>query len=229
MSHATPPNRRGFLGRLGAGAVAALGLTGLEGFAPATRARATAMRGPAGRAADPSLDAWLDRIKGTHKVLFDSPAPADGLPAVWPRVYLVTLDQAYPGASKDASVVLVLRHEAAPLGLNDAMWAKYPLGEQTGVKENGQPAKRNIYTEITDLPLPEIGLNNLIKTGVLVGVCNMALTVGAGAIAKKTGGDATKIHQEFVDNVLPGIQLLPSGVLGVDLAQEKGCTYCFAG
>ncbi len=221
-------HRRGFIGRLGA--AAALGFTGLAGFAPATHGRTKpGVTSPLRGAADPSLDAWLERIKGTHKIVFDSPAPHGGLPAVWPRVYLLTLDQTYPGAAKDATAVLVLRHESAALGLQDAMWAKYPFGEDLKIEENGKPARRNIYADIKGLPLPDIGVTRLIDTGVLVGVCNMALTVDAAAVAKKTGGDAAKIHQDWVDHLLPGVQLVPSGVLAVGLAQEKGANYCFAG
>ena len=29
--------------------------------------------------------------------------------------------------------------------------------------------------------------------------------------------------------VLPGVTVVPSGVIAVNCAQEKGCAYCFAG
>jgi len=29
--------------------------------------------------------------------------------------------------------------------------------------------------------------------------------------------------------VLPGVQVVPSGVLAINGAQARGCTYCFAG
>ena len=38
-----------------------------------------------------------------------------------------------------------------------------------------------------------------------------------------------EVKKDWVAGVLPGIQLVPSGVLAVNRAQEHGCTYCFAG
>ena len=39
--------------------------------------------------------------------------------------------------------------------------------------------------------------------------------------------DADTVHKDMMDGVLPGIQLLPSGVWGVGRAQEHGCGYCW--
>ena len=40
---------------------------------------------------------------------------------------------------------------------------------------------------------------------------------------------ATKRSKEFAANLLPGVTILPSGVWGVNRAQEAGCTYCAGG
>ena len=37
------------------------------------------------------------------------------------------------------------------------------------------------------------------------------------------------VKQDWLAAVLPGVQVVPSGVLAVNGAQSKGCTYCFAG
>ena len=214
--------RRGFLGRV-AGALA-LGVTGL----PAGTLAATGL--PRSRAAgvDPQLEAWLNRIKGQHRIVFDAPGANDGFPLVFPRIYLNTMSATYGTTGADSTAVVVLRHHAAPFALNDDMWAKYKLGAALNVKDGNDPATRNIYTTITGLPLPGVGAVPLLQSGVLIGVCNVALTVQAGAIAKAQGLDAAAVHADFVANLLTGVQVLPSGVLGVGLAQEKGCGYCFA-
>ena len=41
--------------------------------------------------------------------------------------------------------------------------------------------------------------------------------------------DAAQVKQDWIANLLPGIVVVPSGVLAVSRAQEKGCAYCFAG
>jgi intracellular sulfur oxidation DsrE/DsrF family protein len=213
-----PTPRRGFLGTVAAAAAA----VGLGGSLPSR----LAAESPSARSSNPDLEAWFGKIKGKHRQVFDSPRPAEGLPGVWPRVYLMTMADTYPGESITA--VLIIRHDAIPLALNDAMWSKYKLGEAFNIKAGETPATTNIYATIKGLPIPNIGVAELVKTGVLVGACNMALKVAGLTIAKQTGGDADAIHKELVDNVLPGIQVVPSGVMAVGRAQEMGCKYCFA-
>ena len=41
--------------------------------------------------------------------------------------------------------------------------------------------------------------------------------------------DAMEVKNDWKANLLPGIQIVPSGVWAVGRAQEHGCTYCFAG
>ncbi len=210
-------HRRGFITRL-AGAV------GLAAIAP-TRLLAE----PHARSDDPKLEEWFDRIKGTHRIVFDAPEPNSGLAVIWPRVYLLSMSETYQTAAAQHATVVILRHEAAALALGDAMWAKYKFGEQLKVDDNGKPATRNVYATITGLPIPQLGVVELLKTGTLIGVCNVALTVLAGTLAGKTGGKADDVKAELLANVYPGIQVVPSGVMAVGRAQEKGCNYCFAG
>jgi hypothetical protein len=212
-----PTHRRGFLTRL-AGAV------GLAAIAPRRL-----FAEPAAPSQDPQLEAWFNRIRGAHRIVFDAPGANSGMPVIWPRVYLMTMKDTYQTTDADESAVVILRHEGAPLALGDAMWDKYKFGEQLKVDDNGHPATRNVFATITGLPIPGLGVVELLKSGVLIGVCNVALTVLSGALAAKSGGKADDIHAELVANVYPGIQVVPSGVMAVGRAQEKGCNYCFAG
>jgi hypothetical protein len=215
-------HRRGFLGRM-AGALA-LGVTGV----PAGVLSATGLPTSRAAGADPQLDAWLGKIKGQHRIVFDAPGANDGFPLVFPRVYLNTMNATYGTTDADSTAVVILRHHAAPFALTDDMWAKYKLGAALNVNDGSAPATRNIYATITGLPLTGVGALPLLQSGVLIGACNVALTVQAGQIAKAQGLDAAAVHADFVAHLFPGVQVLPSGVLGVGLAQEKGCGYCFA-
>lgn len=210
--------RRGFLGRLAAAAAAA----GLSSAVPSTLDAET----PHEASPDPALDAWFGKIKGKHKIVFDVPEPNSGMGAIWPRVYLNTMKATYPG---DATAVVILRHGGIPLGMNDALWAKYKLGETFSIKEGDAPAMRNIYATITGLPIPGLGIAELLKSGVLVGLCDVALTVYSSGAAKKMGMQPDAVKNEWIAGLLPGVQIVPSGVLGVARAQELGCVYCFAG
>ncbi len=221
-------HRRGFLGRLAAGA-AAFGLGDVVAPAPAA-ARPLPTGGRA--SADPQFEAWLGKITGKHKMVFDTPAP-NMFALAWARVFLNTTNETYGTTDADNSVVVVLRHSGIPFGMNSALWAKYKFGEFFKVTDGATsaPAVRHPYTiaKAGELPIPGMGLDELVAKGVLFGICNVALTVYSGMLAKQTGMQAEAVKQDWVAGLLPGVQVVPSGVIAVNRTQERGCAYCFAG
>lgn len=220
-------NRRNFLGQLVTGA-AALGATTL--LDPLQLAAATA------RAATPadekSLQAWFGKLKGKHKQVFDCMTPDGGIPLAWARVFLMT-NKAVGVADGNASAVVILRHESIPLAMENRLWAKYKFGEVFKINDGATkaPAIRNMFwkPKPKELPLPGMSVDELLDSGVLIGVCDMALTVYSSIIAGETKGNADEIKKDWVSGILPGIEIVPSGVLAVNRAQEHGCTYCWAG
>jgi intracellular sulfur oxidation DsrE/DsrF family protein len=48
-------------------------------------------------------------------------------------------------------------------------------------------------------------------------------------VAQKMSLDPAAVKADWVAGLIPGVQVVPSGVLAVARAQEKGCAYCFAG
>jgi intracellular sulfur oxidation DsrE/DsrF family protein len=216
---ATKTARRGFLGRIAAAAA----VVGLGGALPS---RVAAENAPRERSSDAALEAWFGKIQGKHRIIFDAPEPNEGLSAIWPRVYLNTMQATYPGT---ATAVVILRHGAIPLAMGDALWAKYNIGEMFKIKDGDAPAKKNPYATITGLPITGLGIAELLKSGVLVGACDVALTIYSSGAAQKMSLDPAAVKKEWIAGLLPGVQVVPSGVLGVAHAQELGCVYCFAG
>jgi intracellular sulfur oxidation DsrE/DsrF family protein len=216
--------RRGFLGRLAATAAA-----GVAGLTPLRLEAQPTSHQPITGAVDPSFETWLNRITGKHKMLFDAPEVNGGMPVVWPRVWLNGNNENYATKDGDNSAVIVLRHSAIPIAMQDALWAKYKLGEVFGIKDGETLAVRNIFADVMPLPLPGTGLKALLASGAQVGCCNVALTVYSGMVAQKMSMDAAAVKAEWVAGLLPGVQVVPSGVLAVARSQEKGCVYCFAG
>jgi hypothetical protein len=219
--------RRGFLGALAVGA-AALGIP-----VHAQPLLTTAEGEGSSPGAGPSdFEDWLGRIKGKHRQVFDAPGVNDGMPLAWARVFLMTNKQVGIPA-ENVTAVVVLRHGAIPLALKHDLWAKYKMGEVFKVtdKATNAPAERNPYFQPKpgELLLPDMSVEALQKSGVLLGVCDMALTVYSRIVAKNLSMDGAEVKKEWVAGVLPGIQLVPSGVLAVNRAQEHGCTYCYAG
>ena len=215
-------HRRGFLGTLAA--TVAAGLTTMTPLRLEAKPRASSST-----AGDASFEAWLNKITGKHKMLFDAPEVNSGMPVVWPRVWLNGNNENYGTKDAENSAVIVLRHGAIPIAMKDELWAKYKLGEVFNVKDGDAPAVKNTFAKVLPLPLPGTGLEALLAAGAQVGCCNVALTVYSGMVAQKMGMDAAAVKAEWVAGLIPGVQVVPSGVLAVARAQEKGCVYCFAG
>lgn len=222
--------RRGFLGAL-ATSVATLGVTTLA-------APFTAMATPAFTPHEiADAEAWFNKIKGKHRIVFDATRPHELLPFAWPRVFLLT-NAATGTPEKECSVVVVLRHDAIPYAMKSELWAKYKFGEIFKAEDPAtkQPALRNPFWQPGpgDFKVPgfgpvSIGINELQDSGVMFCVCDAALTVYSAAVAAQLNLDAAAVKKEWVAGLLPNIQPMPSGVWAVSRAQEHGCSYCFAG
>ena len=214
--------RRGFLGTLAATAAA-----GLASLTPLRLEAAPRNSSAAGM--DAAFETWLNRITGKHKMVFDAPEVNGGMPVIWPRVWLNGNNENYGTKDAENSGVIILRHSAIPIAMKDEVWAKYKLGEAFNIKDGETPATKNGFAEVMPLPLPGTGLKALLASGVQVGVCNVALTVYSAMVAQKMGADPAAVKADWVAALLPGCQVVPSGVLAVSRTQEKGCAYCFAG
>ncbi|GAC1421109.1 MAG: hypothetical protein NVS1B13_19780 [Flavisolibacter sp.] len=222
-------HRRGFLGSLATGAVAA-GLATI-----ATPLQAMAHQPNNSDPDDP--DAWFNKVKGKHKIVFDATGPHEVFPFAWPLVFMMTNEK--PGETeRNATAVVVLRHDAIPYALDTPLWEKYHLGEVFKISDPHTKASslRNAFWKPSpgDYKIPgignvNIGINELQEKGVMFCVCNVALTVYSAAIAEKMGVESSKVFKDFTTGVLPGIQIVPSGVWAVGRAQEHGCAYCFVG
>jgi hypothetical protein len=64
---------------------------------------------------------------------------------------------------------------------------------------------------------------------VVFGACNIALLGLSKQLASNVSASADDAAKECAANLVPEITLLPSGVWGVNRAQEAGCTYCAGG
>ena len=227
QDHKSTTNRRDFLGKIAMGA-GALTIASLA-FPSPLAAHSNPVKSSAG---DP--EEWLNQIKGKHRIVFDVAEPQGMMPLAWSRVFLMTNQQT--GADpNDCTAVVVLRHEAIPYAFNDSVWEKYKLGEGSKINDpkTGAPATRNIFWKPAegDFKVPgignvKIGINELMDDGVLFGVCSVAILVNSHAMAQKMNLDGDTVHKDMMDGILPGIQLLPSGVWAVGRAQEHECNYC---
>jgi len=235
MSHADNTGRRGFLGRIFGAAAAAATVP-----AAAMGAAAFQESGP---------DDWLKEVKGTHRCLFDFPQHNYGMPLLHILNYLNTYNEAYKTGSGQVGAVGTFYslggRASIPLAFNDASWAKYGLGEYTGLKDaSGKPYTRNVFRQPTkdDLHLvmqaiqsptipalaeavPALGIENLQKMGTKFLLCANALEGWCLELEARGKGKATEISKDLRANVLPGVTIVPAMVIAIEKAQGAGIRY----
>ncbi len=231
-------DRRGFLGKV-FGAVAAAGILGGKVEAQNKTAAAPAA-GP---------DAWISEVKGTHKCLFDFPQHKNGVPLLHILNYIKTYNEAYkaaPGTVSAVGTFYALGTQASiSLGFNDAMWAKYGLGDYTGLKDkSGKSYTRNVFYRPTkddmhiliqafqtpNIPeladaVPALGIENLQKMGTKFILCNNALGAWTLELQARGKGKAETIGAELTANLLPGVTIVPAMVIAIEKAQAAGIRY----
>ena len=155
-----------------------------------------------------------------------------GFGLAWSRIFYMTNNETGVPDS-DITIVAVLRHNALPLAFADSAWEKYKLGEVFHITDpkTKAPSVRNIFAHVQpdELPLPKMSVDDLLASGVLFGACNMAIKFYSGIVSKAQNVPVDQVRQDWTAAVLPGIQIVPSGVWAVNRAQEHGCSYCFAG
>ena len=132
-----------------------------------------------------------------------------------------------------------------PLAFNDAMWAKYGLGDYTGLKDAaGKPYTRNVFYRPTadDLHLlmaaiqsptipafagamPAIGIESLQKMGTTFLLCANAFGGWCEELAVRGKGKSEDLQKELGANMLPGVVMVPAMVIAIEKAQAAGIAY----
>ena len=216
-------NRRWFLGVLAVGATT-LGLRGLA--SPLTTKQKKLNPEPS------DLEAWFNSLNGKHKMVFDAVSTNDGLPIVYTFNFMSTNNQT--GTPDDQlSALVVFRSKAILAALNDNAWNKYKLGKLFKVIDysTNAPAERNLFWEPREgeMPNPGMSIKTLQERGVKFCVCETAITLTSRQYAISKSLDPSQVKNEWIANLLPGIQVVPSGVWALGRAQEHDCAYCYAG
>jgi intracellular sulfur oxidation DsrE/DsrF family protein len=224
-------HRRGFLGTLAAGAAAISAATIASPLTAAAEVARTATAYPE------DADAWFAKMKGKHKIIYDVPVPNGIMPFAWSKVFLLT-NAATGTPEKENNVVVVLRHDGIPFAFEDRIWEKYKFGELFNVHDMGgtTPSVRNFMYkakpgtfQVPGLGPVDIGIDQLQESGAMFCVCDMAMTVYSAVKAGQIGGNPADVKKDWISGLLPGVQVVPSGVWAVGRAQEHGCAYCYAG
>lgn len=240
-------SRKNFLrgGALAAGALALAKKAAAEekpaaapaGAAPAGPPPPTAIHFPVLKPAEFDSKKFHAVLKAqkAHKVVFQSVEPAvivPGLSSLAIHIQnLLNAGEFSLGWGKgNVGSIAVLYGPSVVFALNDAAWAKYKLGAmikdpsvtknvfypaETGMSWDGDPgAGGNIYQDWS--------LEACQKRGTTFMVCHNALTAFAAMTAMQSGGDPAATLADWKANLLPGMLIVPAGVIAVQAAQEAG-------
>ena len=234
MNFESKTHRRSFLGRMfGTVAVASL---------PTAAALAA-------EATESGTDDWIKEVKGNHRCLFDFPQHKNAMPLLHILNYINTYSAAYKTGAGQVGAVGTFysagNQASIPLGFNDAMWAKYRLGEYLGLKDaDGTPYTRNVFNRPTsqdlhlvmkaiDAPMipaladavPALGIESLQKMGAKFLLCANALGIWCLELEARGKGKAPDIEKELRANLLPDVTIVPAMVIAIEKAQEAGIRY----
>ena len=225
-------DRRDFLGRATTGAALLAGFP-LAMAATACAAQGSEAQGSGAQAANGEWDlSWVNRLTGKHKAVFDCAEIESGYgvwrAAAWAGQY----QQVLGAAASDLSPVVILRHNAIALAMNQAFWDKYGIGKAKSVTHpiTLQPTDRNpalLSGEADGVPAPfdQAALQKQIERGVVVLACNLALEDCVQMVRTKDNVDAEAARRTAIAHMVPGVILQPSGVFAAVRGQEAGAVY----
>jgi hypothetical protein len=220
--------RRDFLGWLGASTV--LAATGNPLHASPVRTPQTAPQ-PVSTAWDMG---WVERLTGKYRAVFDSPAVSEGDALFRAVLWRDQHKEVYGTPLSDLNAVIVIRHTAIPLAMNDAYWERYRIGKEVKLKD---PATKK-WTVINPIRVTAPGtpakwtdysLERFMAQGGTVLACNLAF---GEVVHRVRTEEKLKTRDEAVarakEMLIPGIVLQPSGIFAALKAQEAGCNYIMA-
>lgn len=176
---------------------------------------------------------WADRIQGKFRAVFDSPGLSEGAALFRAMVWCDQYKAVYGTARTEMSPVLVVRHEAIHLAMDDEYWMRFKIGKQVKLKtpEGKKWAEANPI-RVSPPGTPEkwanYNLEHFIGEGGIVLACNLAFAEVVDKFAKEDKLEYEPAKARAREHLVPGVILQPSGVFGVLRAEEAGCRYILA-
>ena len=144
-------------------------------------------------------------------------------PLRFARNYLDTFRDVYHLQFPDVNTAVGISGPAFPMNATDRLWVKYRLGERGKIIDpmTKQPAVRNIfYDDGTDT-----SVKAMQARGTIFWQCNVALGGVAMQLANAFGMPFPEVRADLIAGLNPGVRLMPSHVMSLGLAQERGFTY----
>jgi hypothetical protein len=194
--------------------------TSLAGVA-AVQVEAVAAQAPTA----PADLAWLDGFRGRHKQAYDYGGfdLTDPLPPLrFPRNYLNSVRDSARLEFPEVNTAVGISAPSFPLNASYKLWQEYGLGERFKIIDptTKKPAVRNVF-----LDGGEFSVKALQARGTVFWQCQYALDFVAGQLAQGTGRPVAEVRANLIAGLNPGVRLVPSHMMALGAAQERGFTY----
>lgn len=176
---------------------------------------------------------WTDRVTGKYKGVFDSPETAEGTGLLRACIWRDQHKEVYGTPLSDTSSVLVVRHEAMALVMNDEFWKRFHMGKEEKMTDpdTKHPYEKNpirIAEANASGPRARYNMTDFVADGGVVLGCGLAFRMVVGMFQKADKLSPAEANKVAREHLLPGVILQPSGIFAVLRAQEIGCNYVLA-
>jgi hypothetical protein len=174
---------------------------------------------------------WADKLASKRAAVFDCTEVESGS-GVW-RAHVWTDQMVDVLKAKPADVVpvIVLRHNAIILAMQQSFWDKYNIGEAKKVTDpmTDKPTKKNpVLVDEKDpaqAASSAAGLQQQISRGAVALACNMAFAECVSTVESHEKLSPEAARKVAISYVVPGVILQPSGVFATIHAQAAGAHY----
>jgi len=194
-------------------------LTQLGAFGAMTAFDASEMEAALAPAAGKWDMSWVDALASAqYRVVFNAEEIADGAAMDYAEVFLDHFREAQGTTDAQTRPVIVFRRLGTPMALDDVLWDRYGVGEDSKITDSRThaAAKRNIYK-------PRI--ETLRQRGLISLVCSIALGNWSSRAAKRSGRKVDEVLADARANLIPGTIIVPSGIFALIRAQNAGCAF----
>jgi hypothetical protein len=169
--------------------------------------------------------AWLDQVHGAHKQAYDLGSfdlGADNRPLRFCKNFLDTFRDVFRQEYPLVNTAVGISGPAFAMNASDRLWEKYKLGERSKILDpmTKQPSVRNIFLDGSD-----ISIKAMQARGTVFWQCNVALGNVAQQLADQFKMPVAEVRADLIAGLNPGVKLMPSHVMALALAQERGFTY----
>jgi intracellular sulfur oxidation DsrE/DsrF family protein len=224
-AHDAASARRGFIGRIIAGAA------GLVAVGSSPRLLAATTAGSGNSPSTHPGDDWIKALTAPHRTVFDVTAHRNGKPLSQAKNFLDAWRDAFQTPEHDVNLVIGVHGEAAPLVLNDSVWQRYTIGQQYEVTDAGTKSAgiRNVFTSAhaaaAGLVTADQSIEALQRRGVRFIICMNTIANTTKKLAAAGLGSPEEIHAAILAGLLPEVITVPAINVALTQLQEHGVRY----